>query len=226
MEGVRRYVCEGIHLESGRAMSIVIRDDPDSAPKRLLSIVEHMPECSLAALVECLGASGPAYALAVGKIIGDAEFLKRHNIVPGTTTVLKFDHLLEQYPDESAPIEFMVMHKRELDKRLSKNDAVHFVAVDGAPYFIGDFNKAHPTGVLEPAATVKMRDIIWLDDENLMAGPEDFWHFQYLHEIRISDEARSKDRMTIRRILYDQHVKGVGNTLGDIVHYKSGGRFV
>ena len=241
-----RFVLEGIHGDSGRQMNIVIRNDPNTAPNRLLSIVQHLPavkQCSLAAFAECFGASGPTCAQALGKILGDPDFLRKHNIVPGPSTVLKLDHLLEQYPDEHAPIQFEVMHKRELDERMSNSDSVHFVAVDGAPYFIGDFNKARPTGVLELAATVILRDIIWIDDEYIMSGPKYFWHYQYLDDIRTSHESRSKTRATLQRILYDQRWRDIcvddetdskiilpeqfhSTTLGDLVNYKCGGRFV
>jgi len=246
-----RFVLEGIHKDSGRQMNIVIRNSHETAPNRLLSIVQHLPadkQCSLAAFAECLSASGPTCAQAVGKILGDPDFLTKHNIVPGPSTVLKLDHLLEQYPDERAPIEFEIMHKRELDERMSNSDAVHFVAVDGAPYFIGDFNKARPTGVLELAATVILRDIIWIDEEYVMAGPKYFWHYQYLDDIRTSHESRSKTRATLQRILYDQpwddicnyveadskiilpdqqlHERFHGTTLGDLVNYRCGGRYV
>jgi hypothetical protein len=243
-----RYVLEGTHKDSGRKMNIVIRNDPELAPNRLLKIVQHMPavqQCSLAAFAECFAASGPACAQAMGKILGDPDFLTKHNIVPGARTVLKFDHLLEQYPDEHAPIEFDIMHKRELDERMSNSDAVHFVAVDGAPYFIGDFNRARPTGVLELAATVILRDIIWIDEEFVMTGPKYFWNYQYLDEIRISHESRSRARATLQRILYDQPWQNICDdeadlslpdqqleeqfhrtTLGDLVHYRCGGRYV
>jgi len=188
-------------------MSIVVRNDPMSVPNRLLSIVEHMPavqQCSLAAFAECIGESGHAYAQAMGKIIGDPNFLIKHTIVPSPSNVLTFNHLVEQYPDERTPIEFQVMHKRELDERLSKCDLVHFVAVENAPYFIGDFNRKRPTGVLELAATVKMQDIVWLDEEHVMAGPVYFWHDQYLDEIGTNHDARSKTKATLHRILYEQ----------------------
>jgi len=248
-----RYDLEGIHLNSGRKMSIAVRNDPKSVPNRLLSIVEHMPaaqQCSLAAFAECIGESGHAYAQAMGKIIGNPSFLIKHKIVPCPSNVLTFDHLVEQYPDERAPIEFEVMHKRELDERLSKCDLVHFVAVENAPYFIGDFNRKRPTGVLELAATVKMRDIIWLDDEHVMAGPVYFWHDQYLDEIGTSHDARSKTKATLQRILYDQPLSHFCSnnvedlrfnhafcdehlqqhprrtSLGDVVNYKRGGSSV
>jgi hypothetical protein len=250
-----RFFLEGIHLDTGRKLNIVIPNDPESAPNGLLSILQHMPavqQCSLAAFAECFGASGQSCAQALGKVIGDPAFLKKHNIVAGPSTVLRFDHLVEQYPDESAPIEFVVMHKSELDERLSKVDSVHFIAIDGAPYFIGDFNRARPTGVLELAATVKMRDIIWLDEENVMAGPEYFWHYQYLDDIGTHNDARSKTQATLQRILYDQplnHYCFVNDAdlkfnpsihdghlqkrlqvdrtnLGDVVNYRCGGRYV
>jgi hypothetical protein len=247
-----QFVLEGIHLDSGRNLNIVIRNDPESAPNGLLSILQHMPavqQCSLAAFAECFGASGQACAQALGKVIGDPAFLKKHNIVAGPSTVLRFDHLVEQYPDESTPIEFVVMHKSELDERMSKLDSVYFVAIDGAPYFIGDFNRARPTGVLELAATVKMRDIIWLDEENVIAGPEYFWHYQYLDDIGTHNDALSKTQATLQRVLYDQPLNhfSIDNAdlkynpsfhdgqlqerldrtnLGDVVKYRRGGRYV
>ena len=45
-----QFVLEGIHLDSGRPMNIVIRNDP--APNNILLIVQNKPvvqQCSLAA---------------------------------------------------------------------------------------------------------------------------------------------------------------------------------
>ena len=82
-----------------------------------------------------------------------------------------FEHLVEQYTDDIQPLKFEVMHRDQLDPKLSSSDSVFFVGVNGAPYFIGDFNKAHPSGVLEPAVVAEMRDIIWLDNEYAIVGP-------------------------------------------------------
>ena len=238
------FVLGGMHSESGRHINIVIRNRPEVTPNRLLSIVQNMPaaqQFSLAAFAECVGELGHAWAQALGKILGDPDFLTKHNMAPAA--VLKFDHLVEQYPDESDTLEFKVMHKRELDDRLSKADDVHFVAVDGTPYFIGDFKKARPTGVLELAITVKLRDIVWLDEEHVIAGPQYFWHDQYLDEIRTSYEARSKTRATIQRILYNTKLRDICEfreadsqldpsreqrdyNLGDVVLYRRGGRYI
>jgi len=239
-----RFVLEGMHLDSGRLINIVIRNRPQVSPNRLLSIVQNMPGAqrfSLDAFAKCIGSLGPTWAQALGKILGDPDFVTKHNVAP--SAVLRFDHLVEQYPNESDPLEFKVMHKRELDERLAKADVVHFIAVDGNPYFIGDFKKARPTGVLELATTVRLRDIVWLDEEHVIAGPQYFWHDQYLDEIRTSYEARSKTQATIQRILYNQVLRDICEfgeadsqldpsseeracNLGDVVLYRRGGRYV
>jgi hypothetical protein len=219
-----RYVFEGIHKDSGRLISITVRNDLKYTPRSVFSIVKHMHERSLSEFLECVGGSGPAYAQALGKICGDGSFLKRHNIVSGPSTVLSIDHLKDQYCDPSAPIAFEIMHKDELDHCMSKMDELYFVSMEGAPYFIGDFNKTQPTGVLEPAATVKVRDIIWLDEDHVIAGPEYFWHDQYLINIRTIREGKS--RGTIQRILYDRPVSHVLANMGDCVDYRCSGRKV
>ena len=228
-----QFVVEGIHNETGRKLRIVLRNSADFTPNRLWSIVRHMPAAqqgSLPAFAECVAASGSTYAQTLAKILGDPDFTTKHSIVPGPSTVLKFDHLIEQYPDESAAIEFSVMHKRELDPALGKLDVVHFVGVDGAPYFLGDFNKARPTGVLDLAVQVVLRDIVWWDEEHVIAGPPYFWT-QYLDDIRTSQEHRSRTRETIHRILYKQPLEDVYvdrdqcTTLGDVARYMRGARY-
>ena len=115
------------------------------------------------------------------------------------------------------------MHKAELDDHLSKADLVYFVSMDGTPYLIGDYKKEKPTGVMEPAATVKLRDLIWLDNEYLLAGPEYFWYGQYLHDILTNHDARTKVRDTLQRLLYSQPVPHLNTTLGELLTYKIGG---
>ena len=211
-----RFILRGTHQESGRPLHIVVRNDSKHTPERLLSIVQNMPAAqqgSLAAFAECYGASGPTYAQAMGKILGDPDFLRKHDIVPGPTTVLKMDHLTDQYPDPSAPLEFNVMHKDELCDRLEKGDAVHVIGIDGSPYLLGDYLSARPTGILDLAATMKMRDIIWIDTNHVLAGQEYYWE-QYMIDIRTSYESYSKTRGTIQR------------TVGDAVIYRYEGKFV
>ena len=218
-----RFVLEGIHKDTGWPLRIVIHNDPKHTPDRLLSIVQNMPaaqQSSLPAFAECYGASGTTCAQAVGKILGDPDFRTKHGITPGPSTVLKFDHLIDQYPDQSVPIVFNVMHKDELCDRLEKGDAVHFVGIDGSPYFLGDYMNARPTGILDLAATVKMRDIVWLDVNHVLAGPEYYWE-QYLNEIRTSYESYSRTRATIQRLLQNRP-----STVGDAVHYSYEGKCV
>ena len=218
-----RFVLAGIHKDSDRMLHIVVRNDPKYAPHNLLSMIQHMPaaqQCSLAAFAECYAESGPTCAQAVGKILGDPDFRTKYGIAPGSSTILKFDHLTEQYPDPSAPIQFNVMHKDELCDRLEKSDAVHFVEIDGSPYFLGDYMNARPTGILDLAATMKMRDIVWLDVNHVLAGPEYYWE-QYLNEIRTSYESYSRTRATIQRLLQNRP-----STVGDAVHYSYEGKCV
>lgn len=135
-----------------------------------------------------------------------------------------FEHLVEQYTDDIQPLKFEVMHRDQLDPKLSPGDSVLFVGVEGAPYFIGDFNKTHPTGVLEPAIVAEMRDLIWLDNEYAIAGPLYDWKDQYLCDITMKAESRAgsrKSRSTLKRILYDQPVEALGGVyLGEVVCFR------
>jgi hypothetical protein len=69
-----RFVLEGMHLDSGRLINIVIRNRPQVSPNRLLSIVQNMPGAqrfSLDAFAKCIGSLGPTWAQALGEILGD-----------------------------------------------------------------------------------------------------------------------------------------------------------
>jgi len=66
----------------------------------------------------------------VGKNIVTLTSLKKQNISSGPSTILRFDHLVEQYPDKRTLLEFEKMHKSELDHRHPNADAVHFVSID------------------------------------------------------------------------------------------------
>ena len=144
--------------------------------------------------------------------------------------VLSLEHLTEQYTDDINCIGFEVKHRDELDSKLSSADLVHFVSLEGVPYLIGDYNRANPTGVLEPAASVELLDLIWLDADFVIVGPVYTWRDQYLCDIQTSLEAKSskKTRDTLRRILYDQIVPAVEYLpqcrLGDLVHFRDVGR--
>ncbi len=135
-----------------------------------------------------------------------------------------FEHLVEQYLDDIEPLKFEVMHRVQLDPKLSPGDSVFFVRVEGAPYLIGDFNKAHPSGVLEPAVVAEMRDLIWLDNEYAIVGPLYDWKDQYLCDITMKAESkagRRQSRSTLERILYDQPVEALGGVhLGHVVCFR------
>ena len=233
-------VFRGKHEDTGRAMNLRINVNFGQTPATMITAFSQLKEneTSLHALANVLP---EYYAKPMARILGDQSFRERHEIPASQVfnvahwwrqytdevsfQVLSFKHLIEQYTDEIQPLQFEVMRREQLDPKLSPSDVVHFVRVDDAPYLIGDFNKTSPTGVLEPAVVVELRDLIWLDPDHAIVGPPYDWKDQYICDISVSAEAKSGSRDTLRRILYDQPVEGLaGITLGDVVDYRDRGR--
>ena len=68
------------------------------------------------------------------------------------------------------------MHRSQLDSELCAEDHVHFDSMHDSPFFIGDFNKKRPTGQMELAATVMLRDLIWAYNNIVFVSPTYYWH--------------------------------------------------
>jgi len=179
--------------------------------------VKHFKSLGKDCLRESQGKKGIlGYGQAIAKFMGNPEFREILSISEGD--VLGLDHLFAQY--KAGVIPFQVMHRGQLDPKLIPGDHVYFEKIHGEPYFIGDFNRKKPTGQMDLAATVMLRDLLWADSEFLFVGPLYYWHDQYLSEIRTRKEPRNA---TLNRLLYDQPVP-IGVIYGDVVSYQTGER--
>ena len=156
------------------------------------------------------------YGQAIAKFMGNSGFREKLSI--SEKDVLELDHLDEQYDPEQV-LSFQLMHRSQLCSKLCQEDRVYFEKIHDPPYFIGDFNKARPTGEMDLAVTVMLRDLVWVDSEFFFAGPTYYWHDQYLSEIVIRKEGR---RATLERLLYQQSVPGLDVVYGDVVSYHAG----
>ena len=133
------------------------------------------------------------YGRALAQILGDPEFRESYSIA--RKDVLSMNHLTEQYCEETT-LSFQLMHRSQLDSELCTEDRVHFDSMPDSPFFIGDFNKKRPTGQMELAATVMLRDLIWADNNLVFVGPTYYWHVQYRCDNSISKESKSGKRAT------------------------------
>lgn len=212
---------EGIHKDSGRLMKFIISMDEKHSPSQVISIVKSMDEIqrTVLAFAEAMAASSVSYGQALARIVGCPQYRSNFEL-PSRFEELKLDHLIPQYPEEQTPIEFEMMHRSKLDPGLSTEDTVYFMNMESAPYFIGDFMKSRPNGEYELAATVRLRDLVWIDAEYFLAGPEYFWHDQYLLHIGTRAEFKARRLETLNRVLYSKVVSGIDSALGEVVRYR------
>jgi hypothetical protein len=212
-------VIEGTHADSGRRMQVIISMDTPDSPSDLIATIQGLGEVelSLLALAEAMAASSTRYGQAMARIIGCPDFRSRFK--SAKIEVLAFDHLVQQYPDQQTPIEFEMLHRSKLHPSLCKDDVVHFVGLEGAPYFMGDYKRTHPKGNYELAATVRMRDLVWYNDEYFFAGPEYFWE-QYLDHIGTRAEFKARRLETLQRLIYAKFVPEIDASVGEMVRYR------
>ena len=140
-----------------------------------------------------------SYGRALAQYLGDSEFRESFSIA--RKDVLSMKHLTEQYCEETT-LSFELMHRSQLDLELCAEDRVHFDSMHDSPFFIGDFNKKRPTGQMELAATVMLRDLIWAYNNIVFVSPTYYWHDQFLSTFSISKESKSGKRVTLDRLLY------------------------
>ena len=234
---MRREI-EGVHEDTGRKVSINF-DLPAVVPsEKFILLIDTLDQASVFTCSDSFRQlaehfpvqdelHGPrqlqgkkcilGFGRAMARFMGNPRFRERLSI--SGKNVLHFDHLAAQY-DAKQLISFQLMHRSQLDPKLSPEDHVFFVEMHGQPYFIGDFNKTKPSGEMDLAATVMLRDLVWADSEFLFAGPPYYWHDQYLSEIRCCKEARNA---TLERLLYRQPVPALGVSYGEVVSYHAGG---
>jgi hypothetical protein len=226
---------KGIHEDSGRNVSINMDlPAPFHLPESIVSLCrasestssESLPEVAKHIVTSVVDAEVQSrsndekviwrYGQAIAKFMGNSGFREKLSI--SEKDVLELDHLDEQYDPEQV-LSFQLMHRSQLCSKLCQEDRVYFEKIHDPPYFIGDFNKARPTGEMDLAVTVMLRDLVWVDSEFFFAGPTYYWHDQYLSEIVIRKEGR---RATLERLLYQQSVPGLDVVYGDVVSYHAG----
>ena len=212
-------VIGGTHADTGRRMEVIVSMDETNSPSDLIAIIQGLDnvELSLLALAEAMAVTSIRYGQAMARIIGCPNFRSRFK--SSKIEVLTFDHLIQQYPDQQTPIQFEMLHRSKLDPSLCKDDSVHFTGMEGPPYFMGDYKRPHPRGLYELAATVRMRDLVWCNDQYLLVGPEYYWD-QYLDHIGTRAEFRARRLETLQRLLYSQVVPATNAHLGEIVRFR------
>ena len=197
------WAFEGIHVESGRKISISVHPDADLCHSSLAKFISMLDGIALDPLHDLAHAlripekHDCAGCRALAQILGDPEFRESYSIA--RKDVLSMNHLTEQYGEETT-LSFELMHRNQLDSELCTEDRVHFDSMHDSPFFIGDFNKKRPTGQMELAATVMLRDLIWADNNLVFVGPTYYWHDQYLCDISISKDSKSGKRATLDRL--------------------------
>ena len=215
-------VVEGIHKDTGRSLKFTIcaKDEPHP-PSQFMEIIRSMDksQLSLLAFSDAMATVSVSYGQALARIVGCPEFRSRFEA--SSFEVLSFDHLIEQYPQKENPIEFEMMHRSKLDPAPCKKDTVHFISMESSPYFIGDYMKSNPQGEYELAATVLMRDLVWVEDDFVLVGPEYFWHEQYLNHIGTRADFRSGRLETLNRLMYARSLEpAIDKNLGQVVRYR------
>ena len=229
---------KGIHEDTGRNVSInfdlpapfqlpesisaLCRASESTSSESLSEVAKHFVTVISAGDAEGLSCSKAEkiirrYGQAIAKFMGNSRYRERLSI--SEKDVLKLDHLDEQYEDHQQELPFQLMHRSQLSSKLCQDDLVYFEKIHDHPYFIGDFNKARPTGEMDLAVTIMLRDLVWVDSEFFFAGPTYYWHDQYLSEIVVRNEGR---RATLERLLYKQPVPGLEVLYGDVVSYHAG----
>ena len=200
------WAFEGIHVESGRKISISVHPDADlchSSLAKFISMLDGIARDPLHDLAHALRIPEKhdcaGYCRALAQILGDPEFRESYSIA--RKDVLSMNHLTEQYCEETT-LSFQLMHRSQLDSELCTEDRVHFDSMHDSPFFIGDFNKKRPTGQMELAATVMLRDLIWAYNNIVFVSPTYYWHDQFLSTFSISKESKSGKRVTLDRLLY------------------------
>ena len=114
-------------------------------------------------------------AKANGRIAGNAdlEWLQGMFSSLGMTPrdVLKLDHLKEQYYHDDGTFVFELMLWDGLDRVLRPYDLMYIDSLEDVPYFICNFNLKNPRGVMELAATIKLRDLLWAARQLPLSSP-------------------------------------------------------
>jgi hypothetical protein len=205
---------KGIHEDSGRNVSININlPAPFHLPESIASLCrssdftssESLPEVAKHFVTSVVDAEVQSrsndekvirrYGQAIAKFMGNSWFREKLSI--SEKDVLELDHLDEQYDPEQV-LSFQLMHRSQLCSKLCQEDRVYFEKIHDPPYFIGDFNKARPTGEMDLAVTVMLRDLVWVDSEFFFAGPTYYWHDQYLSEIVLRKDSEKEGERHLR----------------------------
>ena len=156
------------------------------------------------------------YANAIYSILGKGSEEILGIEVPKKKT-LQHDHLFDSY---DGVIHWELMEKDSLNPSVRKGDLVFFMERVGVPYLIADYNRGRssknpdngPKGWLDPAITVKARDLVWLNSSLCFVSPTYFWTGQYLYELVPRPEA-------IKRLLYNTPAPGIPVNYSQLVKY-------
>lgn len=177
----------------------------DDLPLSVYGLLANLPENGPSSKLTSLDALPVQYKLAMSRIagVGSHELFgeKTEMATSVCNDAFKLDHLFAQYEND-AVINFQLKKKDDLDPHLSSKDTVHYVKIAGPPYFVSDYNKKRPTGLMELAVTVQLVDLIWVDETYAFVGDPYWWENQYLCHILTSLEQRSGKRATLDRVLY------------------------
>ena len=191
-----------VHGETGRTICFHF-DIPrlrNVLSRSVLDVLERMVENGGSAELAGLK-SFPSFVSAISRILGKGSCDVFGEESLKTVGTFKLDHLFSQY-NAPTDIVFQLIHKDHLSANLCSKDLVHYVKLAGPPYFVGDYNKKKPVGLMELAATVQMQDLIWIDESFLFAGACYWWENQYLCDITTHADQRAKTRTALDRVLY------------------------